>query len=1020
MAPALTSCYDDQPLWDKLNSLEAKVDSLVNDLNSQAEALSALMTDGSTIASCTKNDDGSYLVKLSDGTEFTVLPKNADASALVSVVEVEGVRCWATYGADGELVALRDAAGKAIPVDLAVSVSIKDGKYCLVIGGKEYETGYDAEDVVSVFSSCTPHTDASGQVYAMTFTFGDGHQVTVTVDGYRGVIFKMANAGSNLPVSEYFVDFGTKQTFLMELDDVVDYVMQIPDGWRVKEYVDELTGESFIDITAPSEETIAAGAAVASGDLKVVSVVEGGKATVTKLVLSTDPFKTYNISATKAVFEPFNGIQKVAYGMMALDEYDKESLLAKVNELLKSSADLPAGYSIAEGGIDKTLADIYGKELTDDGEYVFWAIPALYSEGDNAGYYVVESMLRTRVLAPISASFEVSAITVLDADVRVNVKGTLSTYAGVSPKSETVLEEIVYQINNKSIDPTNVLSYDGAASSFPTGEELMELNPNTSYVLWVVPVEADKETYSSTDVIYTEFKTLDVQPGGSLALTAGSFTIGSSSISAPLSSTGAAMIYYAYFSDSEGKRISQADNASKMEKIQSASNFTAVRAASAVATVEFVKPETTMWLFAVAVGPDGKYGEVLSRSATTSAVTFNSLTVKVEELSLSAKEAKFKVTVDGGEPSDYIYWCGKITDPFWLYEEFSDGTRGGAENYMAANPDAEQIRNSMKANGQINEDGILTISDFDLASTYVLLVLAEDEDGLYSKAGYKKFDTPAADLGDMVTSGTELWNTTKQWIEDNLVWDEESFEAAAGSGQGSAAYAFDIKIPTDLTAFIYCFGIREDMIAVEDQIIFVEEECTRSAAYPKVVYDENGDAPNLPSWYDDNGKLIEGSLLSISDFFVHGDPSRGFVTYFADGGHDDHCPVWSNGACQSYEKYLESIEKYCSFEYWKEYIIEFGNYWYNDDPNHEYSRTLTDEDNINKIAQEYTDLYTKYYKDAEPVFYENKGDALRMLNRNATGLDSNGNVVDKVTVVLKDMSGNYYEQMTIEVPNYFK
>ena len=79
VAPALTSCYDDQPLWDKLNSLEAKVDSLVNDLNSQAEALSALMMDGSTIASCTKNDDGSYLVKLSDGTEFTVLSKNADA-----------------------------------------------------------------------------------------------------------------------------------------------------------------------------------------------------------------------------------------------------------------------------------------------------------------------------------------------------------------------------------------------------------------------------------------------------------------------------------------------------------------------------------------------------------------------------------------------------------------------------------------------------------------------------------------------------------------------------------------------------------------------------------------------------------------------------------------------------------------------------------------------------------------------------------------------------------------------------
>ena len=1019
IAPLLISCYDDQALWDKLNNLEAKVDSLVNDLNSQAEALSSLMSDGSTIASCTKNEDGSYLIELSDGTEFTVLSKNADASALVSFVEVSGVRCWATYGADGELVALTDASGKPIPVDLAVSVSIKDGKYCLVIGGKEYVTGYDAEDVVSVFSSCTPHTDASGQVYAMTFTFGDGIEVTVTVDGYKGVMFKLSNAGSNMPVSEYYVDFGATQTFLMELDDVVDYVMQIPDGWRVNEYVDELTGDTYIDITAPSEETIAAGAAVAIGDLKVVSVVDGGKATVTKLVLSTDPFKTYNISATKAVFEPFYGIQKVVYGLMNLSAFDKSSLLSEVNELLKSSVDLPAGYAIAEGPVDKTFAELYGDELTDDGEYVFWAIPALYSERDDVGFYVVERMLRTRVIAPISASVVASEVTVLDANVKVNVRGTLSMYAGVSPKSETLFEEIVYQINNKAIDPTTVLSYNGSAASFPAGEDLVELSPNTSYVVWVVPVEANKDTYSVTDVISDEFTTLDVLPGGTLSLTAGSFTTDCSSISAPLSSTGAAMIYYAYLSDTEAKRLSQADNVSKMGKIQSASSFTVVRAESAVATIEFVKPETTMWLFAVAVGPDGKYGEVISQSATTSAVAFNSLTVSVDEVSLSAKEAKFKVNVTGGEALDYIYWCGKMTDPFWLYEEYSDGTRPGAENYMAANPDAEQIRDSMNANGEIEEDGTLTISELDLASTYVLLVLAKDESGLYSKAGYVKFDTPAANLGDLVTSETEQWKTTKQWIEDNLVWDESSFEAAAGSGQGSAAYAFDIKIPTDLTAFIYCFGLREDAIAVEDQIIYVEEECSRSAAYPKVVYDENGEAPSLPSWYDDNGKLIEGSMLSLSNFFVHGDPSRGFVTYFADGGHDDHCPVWSDDACQSYVNYQESIKKYCSFEYWKEYIIDFGTYWYNDDPNHEYSRILTDEDNINKIAQEYTDLYTKYYKDAEPIFYVNTGDALRMLNRNATGLDSNGNVIDKVTVVLKDMNNNYYEPMFIDVPNYF-
>lgn len=1017
----MTSCNQFDEIWEKIDSIESQLDSIKNDLNAQVEALSALMTDGSTVASCVENTDGSYTVTLSNGTSFKVLPEGADVSTLVSCVDVQGVKCWAIYGPDGELVPLKDADNKVIPVDAAISVEVKDGKYVLVVAGQEYVTGYDDEDVVSVFSSCTPHKDASGQVYAMTFTFGDGHKVTVTVDGYKGVIFKMANAASTSAVAEYYVDFGATQSFLMDMEDVVDYVMQIPDGWRVKEYVDELTGESFIDITAPSEETIAAGAAVASGDLKVVSVVEGGKATVTKLVLSTDPFKIYNISATKAVFEPFNGIQKVAYGMMDLDEYDKESLVAKVNELLKSSADLPAGYSIAEGGIDKTLADIYGKELTDDGEYVFWAIPALYSEGDNAGFYVVESMLRTRVLAPISASVEVSGMTVLDANVRVNVKGTLSTYAGVSPKSETLFEEIVYQINNKSIDPTEVLSYDGAASSFPTGEESMELNPNTSYVAWVVPVEADKEMYSATDVIYKEFKTLDVQPGGTLALTAGSFTIGSSSISAPLSSTGAAMIYYAYLSDSEGKRIAQADNDTKMEKIQSASNFTVVRAASAVATVEFVKPQTTMWLFAVAVGLDGKYGEVMSQSATTSAVTFNSLTVKIEDVSLSAKEAKFKVTVDGGEPTDYIYWCGKVTDPFWLYEEYSDGTRIGAENYMAANPDAEHIRNSMKSNGQISEDGILTISEFDLASTYVLLVLAEDENGLYSKAGYKKFNTPAADLGNMVTSNDEDWKSVKQWIESNIEWHKNAFQGGGANGQGYASYAFGIKIPTEYKAYITCFGTQATEII--EQILEIEELCTDYLDVSKPIYDENGNEIDVykPSWIDDSGREITWGLFDYALRYLHGDPESGCVTYFPTAGHNQSsCIHWEGNECSNYTQYIEWLSPRLTLDYWREYVRYNGNYAYDGDPNHQYSRNLTDEDYITEIAQEYLDLFTKYYKDAEPVIFVNDGSALEMKNRSAVGLDDSGNVIDKVTVVLVDSNNNYFEPMVFDVPNYFR
>ena len=1019
VAPALTSCYDDQPLWDKLNSLEAKVDSLVNDLNSQAEALSALMTDGSTIASCTKNDDGSYLVKLSDGTEFTVLSKNADASALVSFVEENGVRYWATYGADGELVTLKDAAGKAIPVEMSVSVTIKDGKYCLVIGGKEYVTGYDAEDVVSVFSSCTPHTDASGQVYAMTFTFGDGHKVTVTVDGYKGVIFKMANAASTSAVAEYYVDFGATQSFLMDMEDVVDYVMQIPDGWRVKEYVDELTGDTYVDITAPAEETIAANAAVPSGDLKVVSVVEGGKAAVSKLFLSTDPFKVYNVSSAKAVIEPVFGLQKFAYGLIDATAFDRTALVQQLNAFLASASTLPAGYNISESAIDATYDEILGSEMSEDGNYIFWVAPVLYdegTEGSDASFYVTDEMLRVHMLSPISASITVNETTVVDADVTVRVKGTFSMYGGTMPKSDSALEEIVYMINNGAFTPvTESLVYNGPASEFPVKEDAVELEPNTSYITWVVPVEKDKTTYTATDVIYKEFKTKEVVSGGSIAVTIGEFTTDCSTISAAVTAEGAAMIYYAYLPDSEAKRIENADNDTKMSKIKAASNFTVLRGASAEATVEFVKPETTMWLYAVAVGNDGKYGTVSSKSATTKGVTFNSLAVSVEELDVTAQDAKFKVTVSGGTATDFIYWCGKITDPFWLYEEYCDDSQTGAEIYMAANPDAEAITAVMRKNGQIAQDGTITVTDLDMDATYVFVVLAKDASGNYSHCGYKKFETLAINLGNLVDSDSDTWKSTKQWIESNIVWDKDRFEMSAGGGQGFATFAFDVKIPTELTAYISCFSTVSTELA--DMILEQVESCGKRRDVSLVTDDPEG-----LEWVDDRGKTHDAALFfNVCDHYVHGSPDYGYVTFFSSAGHtEDVCPTWESGSCSNLAYAQQKIAEKLSVDHWKEWIVENCNYSYLGDPNHEYSYALTDETKINALAQAWVDAYTPYYKDKEPILYVNEGQSLRMLNRNAMGLDENGNVIDKVVIVLKDQAGNYYEPMTIDVPNYFK
>ena len=117
--PMLTSCYDDTGIWDKFDEIENRLESLESSLNAQLQALNTMISavDGkTTVSSCEKKADGSYDVTLSNGTKFTVYPKGQEYSSLVSVITVDGVQCWATYDANGNLVALTDNAGKPVPV----------------------------------------------------------------------------------------------------------------------------------------------------------------------------------------------------------------------------------------------------------------------------------------------------------------------------------------------------------------------------------------------------------------------------------------------------------------------------------------------------------------------------------------------------------------------------------------------------------------------------------------------------------------------------------------------------------------------------------------------------------------------------------------------------------------------------------------------------------------------------------------------------------------------------------------
>lgn len=1018
--PMLSSCYDDSALWEKIDDMEFRLDSLENNLNGQVEALNALMSNGSTISTCVQQEDGSYVIELSNGRKFTVLPEGAKYSSLVSCVEMDGVMYWALNDKDGELVTLRDADGKPIPVDAGIEVELIDGVYYLVVNGQKFVTGYESADVVQVFASCTPLKDASGHVYAVTFTLGEGIEVTVSVDGYKGVIFRLPN--DNVAVlTDYFIDFGQTHTFLMETQGVVDYVMQIPDGWRVTERLDKASGYVYLDIKAPSKDAVHAEAAVASGDLKVVSVVEGGKAAVSKMTLSTHPYKTLNISAAKATIEVYAGVDQFAYGLISFDDYSQEAVLAKVTELLANSS-TQAGYFFSNKAIDKMYSEILGVDSLEGMDY-FWTVPVSGNEP------LVEAYSAVRI-SPVSVSLEVpeDEVTVLNAKVSFWVKGADYVYVGVAAKSETAFEEIIESVNGGLFKPCDLAAYAGLASFFNTPDfEDYPLNYNTEYYAWVIPVEDGRTTYAEEDIISVEFKTKDINHGGSLEISASEPVLTPSSIVHQLECEDAAMIYYAYLSESDGKRYSAANitNETKIAQIEKQANFTVVRGNSAYAEIDGLIPETTKWLFAVPVGHDGLYGKVVCKSAKSSQLQFNNLSVSVDASEISAESAVLNITTTGGTPVDYVYWVGPVDDPFWYDKETCNSSKLTAQKYIAANPDAEPVQKAMKKFGQVDADGKLVLTDLLINRSYVAVVLAKDENGLYSKCGYKSFQTDAINLGkDYASEDSEKYAQMKATIEQGITWLEESFKAGAGQGQGFASYAFDIQIPTNLTAYISCFTTEAAVNGGSkvDIIVALEEMCSSMTSVGRYVVDPaTGAEPRHPDWVDDNGKLIEGSLVNIYTMYAHGNPDNGIVTYFASEGHDDtHCPAWEAGACSNYAQQVATINKLTSLDYWREYIVDFGNYAYQGDPYHEYSRRLEDPEKIESIATQYYEIYCKYYAGAEPLVYVNDGSPLRVQNREATGFNSEtGKVEDVVTILLKDTDGNYYDPMYFQVPNHF-
>ncbi len=865
--PLSVSCtdpYDDSELREQIEMIINKLYELEEKMNSEIEALEGMLAGKIMIKDVsTDTETGITTVTLTNGSKLQLYPQK-DMKSFVTYITSGGVDYWAYIDENGKKQYFLNEEGEAIPVKAEMpEVIVRDDEAFLVIGGVEYPLGGSN----SVFSDYEVIKDElTDEVLAVTFTFGENMTFTVTVDNAAGLLFVQTSGMMTTVLKDYYVTPGTTAKVQVQAIGVVDYVLQIPDGWRVKDGEDAMLGKYF-EITAPEASLVESGVAAEEGELKVVAVLQGGKATVAKLNLTTKPFKEFVVSAGNATVRMNTGLVKYVYGVCDKAEYDEATIFAAAEALLGSVTDAPDGYGITNYDLEAvSLAEIAGSELVAGHEYVFWVIPAAYSDAESK-FYLKPGTIQTTVASYGSVKLEVKDASFRDATMDMALEGASSYYFTVMPKADYDLEHILYLLNTAPETftlKTEPMTYAGSVFEF-AGVKAVE---NTEYVALLI-LSVDGRDYVKADVIVKEFATLPLVPGSTVTVTATEKKVSHNDVETTLTAAGAEMIFYLY--DEPYNLPAFADAKAKAEYVlangKSVAGETAdVKASDCLASIN---KNTELILLALATDATGKYSEVIEQKYTTTDTPFNDLVVNLSLAVNSPDGMKINISTTGGEVVEYLYWIGKTTDNSWSSPNLLGGSAEKAQVYMANNPTANRFVNTAKNYPIV--DGVITITDHELNKEYVVVAMAKDAEGLYSQATALIFTTHAVNMGNIVYSTDSKWSAAKSALKLDFI--KERFWAAASS-MAFGNYSYNVTAPEGFTAYI---------VSGSDSWFESEDATVELSLEEKIgMIIQAADARR------DTERYIDGVEYFYT--FEHGDPSAGTTIIWANEEfHDANC-----------------------------------------------------------------------------------------------------------------------------------
>ena len=811
----LPSCnkFDDSEIWEAIEALKTRIAAVEKSVADNVTAIQSMVSVGS-IASWEYNaETGKGTITLVDGKKITV-DQSINGYSLITVEQDnEGNYYWAICK-NGVSTPL-EIGGKKVPVEVTPDLKVsEDNEWMISVdGGKTWvNTGvkYQGDVQQDGSSDVEFFQDIKLEGNCLVITLADGTAVKVAVVGEA----TFTAAAETL----WFSRTNMEKSVAVEMVNVKAYtITEKPEGWKVT------MDDNYLYVTSPADFSVSP----KTGTVKVLAIYENGSPEILSLSVSYEAmFKLSYVNGAVSVTlsentgEDFNGYviltwKKTDYSVetaistlnaeatthtlyQGTASYPMEELVADYNpeeDYVVVVAPYLPGIQVAQGALSYTAMDIQTISCRGVGQpwtfsNVRYDYAELYAVMDPAGFY----------------------------------GGFFSLEDWTNYGQANFLETL----GVGGADPYTMPTYNGPANGFPTGEVYVNILPATEYVVWYLPAK-ENESYSADDFIVYSFTTPDISSDPSIpAPEAVTYDVTVSGFTADV--TPAPGAYKTYAAILRSAAIPQ-DEHELVTYLIAQNQFSTGSEINTVSTHAY-SPDDRVFLVAVSVSEDGRYGQITKKEETLKELVFTSdLGVEVTDIQYGLGDVTLSLSFKGS-PVNITYMAA-------TYTYYTDDI---IQRLMALRQMGEATTVKVESLG-----GKLHLEGLTLGAEHTFYAIVTDNDGGSSYL-YKYTFVPTNDI-DYVTSK-----------KSNYEYGMPQFTSTVKGSAASYTLTLDVDMPDECKKYWLFRGNYEyftgDVWSDSDKLVTQQymDVTVHETSETGLVYEYmNGTSRIYMVWLDDKG-----------------------------------------------------------------------------------------------------------------------------------------------------------------------